>query len=1117
MAIYRSVPTAFNPSELEKKILELWTEKKTFQKLVELNKNKEHWSFLDGPITANNPMGVHHGWGRTYKDLFQRFWAAKGRELRYQNGFDCQGLWVEVEVERELGFKSKRDIEEYGVAEFIKRCKQRVLNYAAVQTDQSIRLGYWMEWNDTNILRQLAKRLDKPDDVITIDGLNGPITDSVEQIVGRLGTPEIGGSYFTFSNENNYMIWSALKKCHEHGWIYKGTDVMPWCPRCSTALSQHEIVTEGYREVTHLSVFVKFPLRQQRNESLLVWTTTPWTLSSNVAAAVHPELSYVKVLHQGEVLWLAESALERVFTTKPEILDRLVGHEMEGWTYYGPFDELEAEQSSGAVEAHRVIPWEEVSQSEGTGIVHIAPGCGKEDFDLSKKFDLPAVAPLDEFGNIISHFGWLTGMNVYETPKPVIESLRKKNILFRSENYVHRYPVCWRCGNELVFRMVDEWFISMGKTLDKPPEEVTEEERENNLRYQIIQSAMQIKWIPPFGLQQELDWLLNMKDWMISKKRYWGLALPIWLCEKCGTFDVIGSREELENRAIEGWKEFEAHTPHRPWIDAVKIKCPKCGAKASRIPEVGNPWLDAGIVAYSTLDYRHNRAYWQSWFPADLISESFPGQFRNWFYSLLTMSTIMERRTPAKTCFSYGLVFAEDGREMHKSWGNAIWFDDAVTSIGADVMRWLYCRTRPESNVLFGYKKAEEVRKQLFLPLWNIYSFYVTYANLDNWTPSHSTNQYSLLDRWMLSKLQRLVIDVTENLTNYDPTEATVRIEKFIEELSTWYIRRSRRRFWKSRVDDDKNAAYTTLYQCIVTLTRILAPFTPFIAEEIYQNLVANVQPDYPQSIHHAPWPVEDKSLIDDKLIEDMDIVVTVASLGRSIRSKSGIKLRQPLPRVVVVASKESLGRLEGFTDLIRDELNVRDVELTTQESDLARHRLSLVPSRLGKKYGILYPKLREVVAKMSAENLVRSLREKLSVDIQVDERTITLLPEDIEVKDVPREGYGMAEDNDIMIGLDMVISKELAVEGLAKDIVRRIQNQRKEAGFNIADEIETYYETGPKLREVFSSYGEYISSETLTRVLEDAVPPKNAFVAEYTLEGEPLKIGLVQLRKDQT
>lgn len=1113
MTIYKEVPTTLNPPELERRILELWKKNKAFKKLVELHRGKKHWSFLDGPITANNPMGVHHAWGRTYKDLFQRFWAMRGRELRYQNGFDCQGLWVEVEVEKELGFKSKRDIEAFGVAEFIKRCKQRVLNYAAVQTEQSIRLGYWMDWNDTGFLRELAARLDKPGEIMTVNGPKGPVTGNVEQIVGMLGSPELGGSYFTFSDENNYMIWTLLKKCHERGWIYKGRDVMPWCPRCSTALSQHEIVTEGYREITHPGLTLKFPLRERRGEALLVWTTTPWTLTSNVAAAVHPEIIYVKVRHGEEVLWLAESALERVFTKKPEVLDRLHGREMEGWTYDGPFDELPLEQSSGAVEAHRVILWKDVSQTEGTGIVHIAPGCGKEDFDLSKEFGLPVVSPLDDFGVFGSGFDWLTGMHVYETAGPIIEGLRKKGVLLKAEDYVHRYPVCWRCGSELVFRVVDEWFISMGKTLDKPVEEVTDVEKEENLRYQIIDVARQIRWIPAFGLQQELDWLVNMRDWMISKKRYWGLALPIWECEECGDFDVIGDEEELKARAVEGWEEFEGHTPHRPWIDAVKIRCPRCGAKASRIPEVGNPWLDAGIVAYSTLNYRHDKGYWEGWFPADLISESFPGQFRNWFYSLLTMSTIMERKTPALTCFSYGLVLAEDGREMHKSWGNAIWFDDAVEKMGADVMRWLYCRTRPEGNVLFGYKKAEDVKRQFFLPLWNIYSFFVTYANLDEWTPDQSTNQLSPLDRWILSKLQRLIADVTKWLENYDAAEATARIEEFVEELSTWYIRRSRRRFWKSKADEDKRAGYTTLYNCLTTLIKLLAPLAPFIAEEMYQNLVPSVLPEAAQSVHHTEWPKEDPALVDEKLMTDMDLVISVASLGRSLRSTSGIKLRQPLPEVVIVAPKGDLGRLQGFTDLVKDELNVRKVTLTTQEKELVRHELNLLPSRLGRKYGALYPKLREVVSKMDPEELIRSLRESLVANVEVQGRVVALLPEDVEIRDVPVEGYKMTGEKGIIVGLNMEVTKELALEGLAKDIVRRIQNQRKEAGFNIADEIETYYETGTKLQEVFEAYEEYIASETLSSVLRSGSPPKDAFAKEYFLDGESLRIGLVPVK----
>ncbi|MEM2130059.1 MAG: class I tRNA ligase family protein, partial [Candidatus Bathyarchaeia archaeon] len=844
--MFKEVSPTVNFPELERRILRFWAETKAFEKLVELNKGKPRWSFMDGPITANNPMGVHHAWGRTYKDLFQRFKAMQRHELRYQNGFDCQGLWIEVEVEKELGFKTKRDIEAYGLARFIKDCKQRALRYAAKQVEQSVRLGYWMKWDNPDVLRFLADSLENPEQIVEIQGVNGKIRDSAERLVGRLGAPEIGGSYFTFSDENNYTIWSALKKCYENGWIYKGRDVMPWCPRCSTALSQHEIVTEGYREMTHPGVTLKFPLKGKAGESLLVWTTTPWTLTSNVAAAVHPNFMYVKVKHKGEYLFVGKFALGRVFPKGDyEIVEELEGNKMEGWMYHGPYDELPAQKDSRAPDFHKVIPWTEVTEEEGTGIVHIAPGCGKEDLELGEIYGLPALAPLDEFGVFIQGYGHFTGTHVYDSAPKVIADLRDKGLLFKSEDYVHRYPVCWRCSSELVFRLVDEWFINMGEKLNKPLEEITEEEKARNLRYQIIDVAKQVRWIPEFGLQQELDWLQNMEDWMISKKRYWGLALPIWVCQKCGGFEVIGSKEELKARAVEGWEIFEGHTPHRPWIDAVKIKCPKCGGLSQRVQDVGNPWLDAGIVSYSTLNYRSDRAYWEKWFPAKLICECLPGQFRNWFYAMLAMSTIMEKRAPFEVCFGYGVVLGEDGREMHKSWGNAIEFDEAAENIGADVMRWMYCTKKPETNLLFGYGKAEEIKRQFLIPLWNVYSFFTTYASLDKWTPENTVRPeaLTLLDNWILSKLNKLINTVEERLEDFDPYNASLSIEKFVEELSTWYVRRSRRRFWKSEKDEDKNAAYTTLYTCLTTLVKILAPFIPFVAEEMYQNLVRSVDP----------------------------------------------------------------------------------------------------------------------------------------------------------------------------------------------------------------------------------------------------------------------------------
>ncbi|MGD8505219.1 MAG: class I tRNA ligase family protein, partial [Candidatus Bathyarchaeota archaeon] len=1023
--------------KLEHKILRFWADTEAFNKLLVLNKRKKPWSFIDGPITANNPMGVHHAWGRTYKDLFRRYKSMRGYYDRYHNGFDVQGLWVEVEVEKELGFKSKRDIEAYGIAKFVKRCKQRALRCAAMQTEQSIRLGYWMNWDDPDKLRYLADCLKNPDQVITVHGVDGRIKDTVEQIVGKLGSRELGGSYFTFSNENNYMIWTFLKKCQQNGWIYKGADVMPWCPRCSTGISQHEILTDGYRELTHVALMVRFPLRDRPNESLLVWTTTPWTLTSNVAAAVNPDLEYVKVKYRNEFLYMSKMTAKR---TLPEgnytIIEELKGQDMESWAYDGPFDELSAEKDMGAVKSHRVILWKEVSEEEGTGIVHIAPGCGKEDLELGKIYGLPAVSPLNEYGVFVEGFGKFTGVSSYESAPLVIDDLKKKGLLFSTEEYTHRYPVCWRCGNELVFRLVDEWFIRMGERLGKPFEQITEEEKGKNLRYRIMESAKQVRWIPQFGLLQELNWLENMEDWMISKKRYWGLALPIWACSKCKNFEVIGSKVELEERAVEGWKVFEGHTPHRPWIDAVKIKCSECGALASRIPDVGNPWLDAGIVAYSTLDYRHDREYWMEWFPAELVSESLPGQFRTWFYAMLTMSTILEGCSPFKTCIGHGDVLGEDGREMHKSWGNAIWFDEAVETMGADVMRWMYCTSRPESNLLFGYKKADDVKKRFLIPLWNIYSFFVTYANLDHWTPDkiisspqpllQNLRPPSPLDRWILSKLNMLIQDVTGKLDNYDPFKAAGFLEKFVEELSTWYVRRSRRRFWKSEKDEDKVNAYSTLFVCLTTLTRLLAPLIPFITEEMYQNLVRKADDDAPESVHHSDWLVADKTAIDKELLVNMDRAIKVCGLGRSARQKAGIKLRQPLSEAKVVAEEPVLEKLIGFKDVIIDELNVKNLSFTSKKNQLLEYIVRPLSRVLGKKYGKLLPEIRAALAKKDHKEIALTLLKGHSIAIRVRNQDITLQPKDVEVSTRPIAGYSLSEEDSIFVGVNTVVTDEL-------------------------------------------------------------------------------------------
>ncbi|MGE5462865.1 MAG: isoleucine--tRNA ligase, partial [Syntrophothermus sp.] len=1052
-----------------------------------------------------------HGWGRTYKDLYNRFWTMQGRELRYQNGFDCQGLWVEVEVEKEKGFASKKDIEAFGLGEFVKLCKARVLKYAGVQTDQSIRLGYWMEWNDPEKLNWLAEKLlEDPMQVITFTGPNGgTITDTVEQVVGQLGLPQLGGSYFTFSNENNYMIWQMIKLSWEKGWLYRGADVMPWCPRCATGLSQHEIVTDGYMELTHRAVTLRFPLRDRENESLLVWTTTPWTLSSNVAAAVGPELDYVKVRNGDHILYLSKGTLH-MLKGEYEVLGELKGKEMEGWAYMGPFDDLPAANTPGgithlkklvegidttAVQVHQVILWDEVGEAEGTGIVHIAPGCGAEDFHLGREHNFPLIAPLEEEGHFIDGFGWLTGMHVSKVATPIFEDLQRKGLLYQVASYTHRYPTCWRCKTELVFRLVDEWFINMGPLYDKPREEVTAEEKLSSLRYQIMDVVDQIRWIPEFGQAREIDWLRNMHDWMISKKRYWGLALPIWVCKDCEHFHVIGDEHELQKRAIEGWEEFAGHTPHRPFIDRIKIRCEACGGVMSRIPEVGNPWLDAGIVPFSTLRYREDPEYWRTWFPAHWISESFPGQFRNWFYSLLAMSTVLENKPPFLENFGYASLLAEDGRQMHKSSGNSIEFNDAADKMGVDTMRWLYCAQKPENDLLFGYHRAEETRRRFIIPLWNVYSFFSTYASLDHWTPpaveftpetpeGRTPVSGNPLDQWILARLNQVIGQVTQNLEGSDAYTATLAFESLLDDLSNWYVRRSRRRYWKSEQDGDKNTAYTTLWHVLVKMTRALAPIIPFITETMYQNLVRNVYPDAYESVHHTRWPEADPTAVHEKLIYQMDLARRIASLGLSARNNANLKVRQPLAKVLVHVREGSAELPAELVDIVTDELNVKGLESIANLESLVRYKVQPNNKLLGPRFGANFRKVSELLNELDPYQVAARVAAGEPVTVELNGETVSLTGEEILVSTQPAEGLAVAADKVVTVAIDTKLTPELISEGLAREIVRRIQTQRKNADFNIEDRITTWYVTSDDMAKVVEDWSQYIQSETLTTEL---------------------------------
>lgn len=1106
----------------EQRTLEFWNERAIFSRLRAQNAGGPRWSFIDGPITANNPMGVHHAWGRSYKDAFQRFHAMLGEDQRWQNGFDCQGLWVEVNVERELGFTSKKDIEAYGIADFVRMCKQRVLNYAAVQTEQSIRLGYWMDWNDPDELRWLRDLLDEdPARVITVEGPQGPVTDTVEMIVGRLGLPELGGSYFTFSNENNDLIWGFLKTCREKGWLYKGIDSMPWCARCGTGMSQMEM-NEGYQDREDPGLTVCFPLIDRPGESLLVWTTTPWTMAANTAAAVGPNLDYV-LIEQGEQrYWLGKGTLKMAVEGEFRVVEERKGADLVGWHYEGPFDDLPAvtmafneglDEHGQAPYRHRVIDWSDVGEEEGTGIVHIAPGGGSDDFRLGKTLGLPVIAPLSESGHYLEGFGDFTRRDAATVADDIMAALKERGFFYRLEPYSHRYPHCWRCGTALLFRVVDEWYISMGEVYDVPRDQVTETQKAASLRYQIMDIVDEIRWVPGFGYERELDWLHTMSDWMISKKRYWGLALPIWECDDCEHFEVIGGREELGERATAGFEQLEGRSPHRPWVDEVTVACSACGGEAHRIRDVGNPWLDAGIVPFSTLHYRTDSEYWQKWFPADFVTESFPGQFRNWFYSMLAMSTVLRNERPFKSLFGYATLFGEDGRPMHKSWGNAIEFNEAAEKMGVDVMRWMYASARPEDNILFGYHTADEARREL-LVLWNVLGFFTTYARLGGWQPDRDVigeqtvdPDRRLLDGWILSRASGTAEIAGKRLAEYDTRGATRAISRFVDDLSTWWLRRSRRRL--SRGDDvaDRDAAFGTLHLALASVARTVAPLLPFLAEEIHQVLVAPAQADAPESVHLTRWPEADLAALRNTALEaSMADLRRAVELGRKLRGRAGIRVRQPLARMWLAMPSGSSADptvTDELLTLLTDELNVKSVEIIGDESELVDRRVKPLLPIIGRKYGSSIP---AIMAAARANEIT------YHDDGSIELGGVTLAADEIEILATPKPGTAVAHDEGIVVVIDTTLTPGLVAEGDAREVTRAVQDLRKQAELSLDARIRLFLDGPTSVLDPLGPHLDTVATDTLADEVALVAAPPDAAGVEVDVDGGSVVVAIAEV-----
>jgi isoleucyl-tRNA synthetase len=993
---------------LEQGILELWESRQTFAKLRELNAAGPRFSFFDGPVTANKTLGVHTAWGRTLKDVFQRYKALRGFHQRYQNGFDCQGLWIEVGVEKELGLNSKKEIEEYGLDRFAAKCREVVEWSSAELTRGSKRLGQWMDW---------------------------------------------GRDYFTFSDTNIEYIWRFLGIVHDKGWLYRGHRSTEWCPRCGTSISAHELVG-SYVDREDPSLTVRFPLVDRPGQAIVIWTTTPWTLPANVAVAVQPGADYGRDAN-GD--WTAVARSEGT-----EFVEVVKGTDLVDLAYTGPFDHL----GPGGAVAHRVIPWDEVSMEDGTGAVHIAPGCGGEDFGLSRELGLDVLMPVDESGRFTAEYGWLAGRSAHDVADDVIGDLGDRGLLVKAATIRHRYPECWRCHTPLIFRVSDDWFISV-----------------DEIRGPMRAANDEVEWIPSYMGRRMDDWLVNMADWNISRRRYYGLPLPFYPCE-CGHLNVLTSKAELLERATEPVEELPEL--RRPWVDAVKVSCTECGKPVERITEVGDVWLDAGIIPFSTLGWENgefvpggygtgaaaglteadlpDHEYWKQWFPADFVSEM-REQIRLWFYSQLFMSVALTGTAPYRKVLGYEKMLDETGREMHGSWGNMIQAEEAFARMGADVMRWQYCMQPPSQNLNFGFGPGSEIQRKL-LTLWNSAAFLVQYANIESFVPTMADLDHrpdpgsALLDRWLVARTDQLVAEATAAYEEFLTVNVLKAFESYVEDLSNWYVRRSRRRFWDGDV-----GALRTLWACLVQALRVVAPVMPFLTEQLWQVLVAEPVEGAPESIFLAGWP--DRPAPDDALLSDVARVRAIVSLGRQARVSSGRRVRQPLRRLLVDGGQ--LG--PEMVEEIADELRVKQVEFSPIEATEMKVRPNL--PLLGPRLGAAVAELRRALEAGEFEVLEGGRFRAAGHELE---------PDEVLVEQTAMAGWAVASEAGLAVALDTELDDELLLEGRLNDAIHRVNTMRKEAGLELTDRIALVI---PAAESELLTHRDRLMAETLAVSLE--------------------------------
>ena len=1039
--MYRKVDTNLNFVDREKEVEKFWKDNKIFEKSMDSRKEGETYTFYDGPPTANGKPHIGHVLTRVIKDMIPRYRTMKGYQVPRKAGWDTHGLPVELEVEKKLGLDGKDQIEKYGVEPFIEQCKESVWKYEGMWEDFSHTVGFWADMKNP---------------------------------------------YVTYHNDYIESEWWALKEIWKKGLLYEGHKIVPYCPRCGTPLSSHE-VAQGYKDVKERSAVVRFKVKGE-DAYILAWTTTPWTLPSNVALCVNPDEDYVKVTSKGYTYYMAAALVDTVLGEGAEILEHYQGKDLEFKEYEPLFPY--AEKRIGNKKAYYVVCDTYVTLTDGTGVVHIAPAFGEDDSKVGHRYDLPFVQLVNEKGEMTEETPW-AGTFCKKADMAVLQALEDKDLLFDAPLFEHSYPHCWRCDTPLIYYARETWFIRM-----------------TAVKEDLIRNNNTINWIPEsIGKGRFGDWLENVQDWGLSRNRYWGTPLPVWQCE-CGHQDCIGSIEELKEKADNCPDDIELH---RPYIDAVTIKCPKCGKEMHRVPEVIDCWFDSGSMPFAQHHYPfENKETFEKQFPAQFISEAVD-QTRGWFYSLLAISTLLFNKAPYENVIVLGLVQDENGQKMSKSKGNAVDPFDALQTYGADAIRWyFYTSSAPWLPSRFAGKTVVEGQRKFMGTLWNTYAFFVLYANIDNFDATKYSLEYdklAVMDKWLLSRLESTVKAVDDNLANYRIPEAAKALQSFVDDMSNWYVRRSRERFWAKGMEQDKINAYMTLYTALVTVAKAAAPMIPFMTEDIYQNLVKSIDASAPESIHLCDFPEVHENWIDPKMEEDMADLLEIVVMGRAARNTANIKNRQPIGTMYV---KSEFQLSEFYKEIIEDELNVKEVVFKDDIADFISYSFKPQMRTVGPKYGKLLNKIKTVLSELDGNKAMAELKSTGELKLDIDGQEIVLLEEDLLIDMAQMEGYVSESDHTITVVLDTNLTPELIEEGFVRELVSKIQTMRKEAGFEVMDKIRVYAKDNDKIVDIMKNHGDEIKSEVLA---EDIVTGETkGYEKEWNINSEKVTMAVERI-----